>query len=356
MTIQHRALWPALALILLLPLASCRQKKVVEEPAPEAAGEPGRVVYFWKTRFDLNEYEQEFLKTYSIGKMYVRMFDVDYDASPAAGAEKVIPVGTTSFVSEKPDGIEIIPTVFITTRALDLSKQEEGGLPALAGKIVLRVNNMMDYNELGTFRELQLDCDWTESTQDDFFTLCRQVKALLKADKRALSVTVRLHQLRQSAPPADKGILMLYNTGALRSAGKQNSILDVSDVKAYLSRTPVIYGIPLDFAYPSFGWGVWFRGSKYKGLLHQTDFSNPEYYSPDGNEFTVLKDHVLEGHELQKGDRIRLESSEPASINEVKELVRRAFYKNPHDNILYHLDSSNLSKYTKDEIQGFFAD
>ena len=168
-----RSPWPVLTLILLLPLASCRQKKDVAVPAPEATEEPGRAVYFWKTRFDINESEQEFLNTYSIGKMYVRMFDVDYDASPAVGAEKVIPVGTTSFVSGKPDGIEIIPTVFITTRALDLSKQEAGGLPALAGKIVLRVGNMMDYNELGAFRELQLDCDWTESTQEDFFALCR---------------------------------------------------------------------------------------------------------------------------------------------------------------------------------------
>ena len=351
-----RSHWPVLALILLLPLASCRQKKDVVVPAPEATEEPGRAVYFWKTRFDINESEQEFLKTYSIGKMYVRMFDVDYDASPAAGAEKVIPVGTTSFVSGKPDGIEIIPTVFITTRALDLSKQEEGGLPALAGKIVLRVGNMMDYNELGAFRELQLDCDWTESTQEDFFALCRQVKALLRADKRDLSVTVRLHQLRQQAPPADRGVLMLYNTGALRAAGRQNSILDISGVKAYLSKSPVVYGIPLDFAYPSFGWGVWFRGSKYKGLLHQTDFSNTEYYSSDGNEFTVLKDHVLERHELQKGDKIRLETSDPASIKEVKDLVRKSFYKNPHTNILYHLDSNNLSKYTKDEIQSILAD
>ena len=47
----------------------------------------------------------------------------------------------------------------------------------------------------------------------------------------ALSITVRLHQLREPAPPADRGVLMLYNTGALKAHDTRNSILDLADVK-----------------------------------------------------------------------------------------------------------------------------
>ena len=123
-------------------------------------------------------------------------------------------------------------------------------------------------------------------------------------------------------------------------------------MKAYLSRTPVIYGIPLDFAYPSFGWGVWFRGSEYTGLLHGTDYSDPGLYRPGTDGMTaVIRDHVLERHQLRKGDRIRIENSDPATIREVKDLVRKSFPNGDHCNILYHLDSDNLQKYSSDELQ-----
>ena len=311
----------ALVLATLIPILlvpSCESKKSQPEIHSEATAvsqKLGRAIYFWKTRFDLNEAELSFLKTYSITKMYVRMFDVDLDISPAAGPEKVIPVATTAFVSQKPDSVEIAPTVFITTRAIKGAAAEEGGMAALAGKIVLRVKNMMDYNELGPFSELQLDCDWTASTRDDFFALCRQVKTLLKTEGKAVSSTVRLHQLRQDPPPVDKGVLMIYNTGALRAAGSRNSILDIDDVKTYINGNVNTYRLDLDFAYPTFGWGVWFRGNEYKGLLHRTDYSDKGLYStlPDGT-YTVEKDHVLEGHQLVKGDLIRPENSDAGAI------------------------------------------
>ena len=342
--------------ILLLVLSACGPHKGGESPNTNEPAIPSRGVYFWKTRFDPNEAEIDFLKTYDIQKMYVRMFDVDFDSSPTAGLEKVIPVATTVFISDKPKGVEIVPTVFITARAIISAAREEGGVAALAGKIITRVGNMMEYNDLGPFTELQLDCDWSGTgsvtARDRFHALCRETRAILNKDGRTLSVTVRLHQLRQEAPPSDRGVLMLYNTGALRSAGDGNSILSVDDVRAYLKGTPIDFGIPLDFAYPTFGWGVWFRGSEYKGLLHGTDYSDPGLYRPGTDGMTaVIRDHVLERHQLRKGDRIRIENSDPATIREVKDLVRKSFPNGDHCNILYHLDSDNLQKYSSDELQ-----
>lgn len=101
---------------------------------------------------------------------------------------------------------------------------------------------------------------------------------------------------------------MLYNTGALRNAETKNSILDYSDVAPYL--TNANYRLHLDFAYPAFAWGIWFRDNRFKAILRTTDYSDQTYYrrQSDGT-YKVLKNHYLESHELQKGDIIRLESS-----------------------------------------------
>ena len=318
----------------------------------------GRAVYFWKTRFDLNEAEQSFLKTYSITKMYVRMFDVDFDASPAAGPEKVIPVATTTFVSQKPDSVEIVPTVFITTRAIKVAASEDSGVAALAWKIILRVKNMMDYNDLGHFSELQLDCDWTGSTREDYYALCKETRAILKPEGISLSSTIRLHQLRQSAPPVDRGVLMLYNTGSFKDPGANNSIISEKDASAYLKGDkPVKYGVPIDFAYPAFSWGVWFRGNTLMALLHSSAFSDGQLYKPCDDAYReVIKDHILEGHQLLVGDRIRVEHASFKEIQSVKALVMKSFPGGRHRNVIYHLDSNNLNDYTADEIKSIFDD
>ena len=52
--------------------------------------------------------------------------------------------------------------------------------------------------------------------------------------KIRISSTIRLHQLAQTPPEADYGVLMCYNTGDLKDFNTKNSILDVKDVKPYL--------------------------------------------------------------------------------------------------------------------------
>lgn len=343
-------------LLICLILSTCGPGGKERNIPNDELGFPANAAYFWKTSFNLNDYERDFLKEHSIERLYVRMFDVDYDSSPGAGQERVIPIATTSFKSAKPDGVEIVPTVFITVRALEAAAKEDGGLYDLAGNIDTRIRNMMEYNELGAFNELQLDCDWTESTRKDFYDLCLIVKGILDKDGKKLRTTIRLHQLRQVAPPVDKGVLMLYNTGALRSAGESNSILSLEAVRTYLNQKPVAYDIPLDVAFPTFGWGVWFRGKEYMGILHETDYSESDLYRQEADgTFSVIKGHVLERHELLPGDSIRLESSVHETIMEVKELVRKSFPSGVQANIIYHLDSANLAKYSHDEIENIIG-
>ena len=42
-------------------------------------------------------------------------------------------------------------------------------------------------------------------------------------------------------------------------------------------------------------------------------------------------------------------------IIEIKKLIETRLKGRPHSNILYHLDSRNLSKYSNDELNNIFA-
>lgn len=351
-----------LAMLVLLSLYSCKgpiRETVQISPDSNADSSYARAdcnaVYYWKTRFGLNGFEKEFLKEHAVGRMYVRLFDVDLQSDILQGKEEIIPIGTIVFDSPVPDSVEIVPTVFITVRALE-AMAVQGRLQEYAEKIVTRVLNMADYNDLGQIHELQLDCDWTESTQNSFYSLCQEVKTQLAGRNILLSSTIRLHQLKQDPPPVDRGVLMLYNTGSVRLAGTENSILNLGDVKRFLGGKTLQYKLPLDFAYPTYGWGVWFRDGKFAGLLHHTDYSDASRYVPESDGMLrVRSEHVLEGHLLKVGDRIRKESSPYTTVAAVKKMADAAFPDTRHCTILFHLDAHNLSNYSPNEIDSLFV-
>ncbi len=309
-----------------------------------------RGIYFWKSVFRLSDNEVMFLKSHEVKKLYVKMFDVAAEAETGTDNREVVPVATTRFVSTKPADISIIPTVYITLEALKLSAGKE---PELAKNIVDRVLAMASFNDLGPIGTIQLDCDWTESTRSSYFTLCREVRKLISRKGILLSGTVRLHQVYDKGLPFDKCVLMIYNLGGIRRAATRNSILDYDTVKKYVDRQAALNNF--DFAYPAFGWGVWFRGTEFMGLLHTTDFSDRESFEPcDGNSVRVLKAQDIENHKIKKGDTIRIETSEIGEILKVKKRIERFLGREARGDIIYHLDSLNLLKYAEYEIENIY--
>mgnify|MGYP004513994031 FL=1 len=307
-------------------------------------------IYFWKSVFKLNGYEETFLKIHEVKRLYVKVFDVAAEKDWDTDGKEVVPVATTRFVSEKPADVSIIPTVYITLEALRLSGGKE---PELAKNIVDRVLAMVSYNDLGPIEAIQLDCDWTGSTRDSYFSLCREVRRLISGKGILLSGTVRLHQVYDDGLPFDKSVLMIYNLGGLRSASARNSILDCDTVRKYVNRQAELKDF--DFAYPTFGWGVWFRGNEFMGLLRTTDFSDREAFEPcDGGSVKVLKCQNIENHEIRPGDTIRIETSDIGEILKAKDRIERFLGREAHGNIIYHLDSLNLSKYAENEIEKIY--
>ena len=331
--------------LLALLISSCRMN------GGQGYSESKHSVYFWKTEFELNTYEEIFLYQHDVERIYIKLFDVALRKDVDLNHVEIVPVATTRFMDECRYGCEFVPTVFFTLEALKEMKGEE---ILYAEKVVKRILAMASYNELGKIHEVQLDCDWTAGTFESYEKFCHFVREYLHAKDIELSITVRLHQVDdRKFPPADRGVLMLYNTGAFKSIETRNSILDDEDAKPYLKkiRTP----FPLDFAYPSFQWSLLFRNEEFVCILTETDYSDEDSFRKiDGNRYEALKNTTVKGVDVLKGDIIRLEASEMDQILQVKKKISSIYDVSDSRTILYHLDSLNLSKFTEDEISEIY--
>ena len=210
-------------------------------------------VYYWRTDLKLDSTERIFLQRHHINKMYCRYFDVVMSDDDATEPK---PNATISFSDTLPDNIELIPTVYITEDCMHRPYQ------GLAEKIVKRIQQMNETNDIRHVSEIQIDCDYTSKSRNIYYQFLEEVK---QAWGRTLSTTIRLHQLSMAIPPADYGVLMVYNTGdprkwkerrstdgRLLEEGK-NPVLDYRDVFPYLTKLDD-YPLPLATAYPVYQW------------------------------------------------------------------------------------------------------
>ena len=227
-----------LGLLMSLLTVGCSQQQ--REPLPE-----GNAVYYWRTDLRLDSVERAFLAQYHINKVYCRYFDVvmNDDGEPKPNA-------TISFSDTLPDSIEMIPTVYITEDCMH--ETHEG----LAEKIVKRIRQMNETNDIKNVSEIQIDCDYTSKSRKRYYAFLEEVRKLWG---ETLSTTIRLHQLAMEAPPVDYGALMIYNTGDPRKWEERNPILDFRDVEPYLRRLDG-YPLPMAAAYPVFQWTYTIQG------------------------------------------------------------------------------------------------
>lgn len=353
--------WNIIILLLIILLhtdCSCADKKSKDSDNMETHTNQGTIdnaaIYHWKTRFDLTEEDYRFLEEHKIKKLYLRCFDVDIIYTSSDGDISVEPIATTIFGDDDyNDNAEIIPTVFMTLDAL----RNITDVDTYARLIVERTLAMVRHNRLGDISEMQIDCDWTSNTENKFFQLCSAMRTLLDQYGLKLSATIRLHQLKQKAPPVERGMLMIYNTGTLKNAATNNSILDYKDIHPYLSKH-IRYDIPLDIALPVYSWGIWFREDQFQSIISRPDLTRAEIEkeSEQGNWYTVLKEHYQGEHLLKEGDRIRFESPSASEILKVKRLaLKNIRQSDPFTLTLYHLDVQQLRNYEQDELHEIYS-
>ena len=286
--------------------------------------EPANAVYHWKSTLAPNSYEMAFLEKHHIKRMYVKFFDVGIDNLYDGAGEQPVPVATTIFNNYpkliQSKNIEIVPVVFITVEALRLNKP-------LVDKILERIDAMCRANHI-EYKEIQLDCDWTKETKPLFYSICKDAKQKLHYIEKGLSATIRLHQLRYELPDIDYGVLMLYNTESLYNPKVRNSILNSKVVNEYMKHAKS--KVHLDFAYPTYEWNLWFKNGKFMGIVPDDTLSDGE---------------------------IRHEQSDFSEIMKTKHIIKDKLkdIEYPSSIIIYHLDSTNLSKYSDHEIEKIYS-
>jgi len=328
----------------ILACAACRR----ELDPPEAA------FYYWKTNFSLDEALRNYLDSMAAMKIYVKFFDVDWDAE----SDGPVPIAEVEIDTANLRGLKIIPCIFITNRTIVRSSRD--GVRDLAGKIAQKVGAYKMAIPACNFDELQIDCDWTSGTRERYFELLRVLKTKLAAEGIELTATIRLHQYkypdRTGVPPVHRGMLMCYNTGNIGEWSEENSILRIADLKSYLDGSQK-YPLPLDLALPVFRWGVLFRDGRMIRLLHGLGTENlsgdARFRYLAENRFEVEKSTFWEGHYLYAGDLIRLENIEEKELEESCRILSKV-HQAGTTLAWFHLDTMMIRRFPAKTLKSFW--
>jgi hypothetical protein len=299
-----------------------------------------RGFYYWKSSFALSPAVLASLDTLGVQTLYIKAFDVDWDE-----AQRAVPKAPLRLHAPLPSQ-NIVPVVFITNRVLE--KLDTAEITSFAAKLLSKTGHCFKGYDRSRFREYQLDCDWTAGTREKFFSLVKQFRQLIKPAR--LSVTIRLHQLahleKTGVPPADKGMLMMYNTGILTDPATRNSILDVEQADQYL-RSRKEYPLPLDVALPLFSWSALFRNGRFAGLLNNLDRKGTEKHSffrkKTENVYYCLADTVCNNVYFREGDELRVEEVKEEELLEIARKTRGIVSGDTLSVVFFHLDPSTLN-------------
>ena len=311
-----------------------------------------RSFYYWKSVFALNNFEKQRIDSLKIKTIYLRFFDVDWDDKK----HKPLPIAPVNIIKDdylNSHKINIIPVVFITNECIQ--KVDSTQINLLADQIVSFMQTIAKNSFPNQkINEVQIDCDWSASTKNKYFSLLNSIK---KSGISVLSVTIRLHQVKYlsstGVPPADKGLLMCYNMGNLTNSATKNSIIEINELKKYIHNL-ADYPLPLDVGLPLFDWYILFRNNQYKGLIKTLDIIDPNIKKIDAEHYFILKDTSINNFDLKKGDVLRKEESKYEEVVKAAIQLNKKLNSNVIRIALFHLDSVTLRKYPTYELENIY--
>jgi len=320
---------------------------------------PQPAFYHWQTQLSVDSVQRTLLDRLAVQRLYVKFFDIDWDAS----RQQLVPQAQLRVDTLFEDRQwEFVPCVFITNRSF--LEATEAELAALPERFFRKIKALQGQLPLGHhIRELQIDCDWTAGSRAAFFEFLTKVYPMVRAEGWQLSVTIRLHQLADpkgtGLPPVDRGMLMFYNMGQLSSWEEANSVLNLTAARPYLSARSAAYPLPLDIALPVFNWGVLFRDGQFTQLLNNLDTTHlgevAQYEKLAPYRYRVRQNTYLQGTYVYRDDLIRVETVVPEQLSAVRELLRPYLRAAAYISF-YHLDAAALKQIPYVELEAFFDD
>lgn len=301
--------------------------------------------YYWKSNIKLSEFERNTLAENKVRKLYIKFFDISWNV-----AKRNFQMDAPIRFSEKmPDSCQIIPVVFITNQTI--KNLPKTAMDSLARTILSGISKLSPQ----PYQEIQIDCDWTLSTKQNYFSLLK----ILKKSNLHLSATIRLHQVKffekTGIPPVERGMLMCYNMSDWRNPVTLNSIYSPKLLSQYTERLAE-YPLLLDVVMPIFHWTVVFRNNRFLYFINNLSAEtlkgdNNFTQQADKQRFTANNDGVFQKISIRKGDVFRCED---AAYEDILKGSRNILEKISNQKLtfaLYHLDSQNISYYSHDQIQ-----
>ncbi|OOG71145.1 hypothetical protein [Flavobacterium sp. A45] len=316
--------------IILCLLFSCQQQE-----------QPTISFYYWKTIFRLSPKEKNTLTTNEVKRLYIRYFDIDLSSK----TQKPFPRTPIRF-EDITSGFEIIPVVYIKNKVMLDKKLDVMDLAQKTNSFIQQINTKNNI----TIQEIQIDCDWTLESKDNYL---RFIETFKKVSNKKLSATIRLHQIKYykktKIPNVDRGVLMYYNMGKI-ATDSLNSIYDSSIANRYLSSLKS-YPLPIDIALPIYSWGIHIREGKIIGLRNKIDIHNlknsSSFVLTKNNQFAVSNSTFNNGIFYKKNDQIKIETISENDLLEMAGNLEENITQNPKEIIFYDLDEFNLKNYEK---------
>jgi hypothetical protein len=303
--------------------------------------------YYWKTTFAINPAQQQFINQ-SDKELYLRLFDVQWDSTKRSPQPNAI----IQFYDKLPS-VNITPVIYITNKTFE--KLADTSVKTLAKDCSKLLNFIIRQQHTG-YNKVQIDCDWSLTSRDKYFSF---LKAFKQINKHSLEATIRLHQVKYrqltGVPPVDKGVLMFYNMGKVSpDPALPNSIYNEADAAKYLDNLGT-YPLPLDVALPMFSWSLQIRDGQ---ILHLNNRITREELS--GDNFSLLRDNIyrakrsffFDGIYVKENDIFKLEEMNAPSLE--KAARQLAPHLSPQQNraiIFYELGNINPHQFTPEQIR-----
>lgn len=347
---------------------------------------------YWKTDLNFEKEDDSLIRNLNVQHMYVRFFDVDWNPY----AKEPLPVATIRDIRLNESNPEITPSIFITNEVVLQANKKQ--LDSLAVRIAKRVQQIgvninetkadkianaivypkdyykqenykrINYDSVKAielaklkvdFKEILIDCDWTEKSKNNYFYLLQQIKKGFPTAQ--VSATIRLWQYKYASkagiPPVDKGLLMCYNLTKPEDFSTKNSIGTSEELAQYITHDQ--YKLKLDIALPLYSWAVVFRGNKFKGILSDYDqFRNDTIKLKKSSDSKyVLQDDILVGQTyLRNGDEIRIEKISEDELEKMISIIKSKIKIDNQTKVtFFSFDKKYINDYGTENISNYYA-
>ncbi len=328
--------------LLMFCLISCKNKIENVE----------RAFYYWKSdSWRIDDAEDSIINNTETKKIYVKFFEVEHNEL----------MGNVPYSKNRVrfynENIEIIPTVFIKNEVFTKSSLKD--LDLLADNINFLISKITkeEVDDVVKINELQMDCDWTLKTRDNYFYFLKKIKNI---SNKKISCTLRLYPYKyrdkMGIPPVDSVTLMCYNLLNPLESKKQNSILDVDELSKYLNVSSK-YPLHLDVALPIYSWIQVYQNNQFKGVV----YNDIEYVIKNATKieplwFEMNADITIDNYYLRVGDKLKYEEIDKQTIHKAIEILKKNIDFDQTTTVtLFHLDDSQLKKYSNEEISNFYT-